>query len=64
MSDKEKYQIEQTVKIQLSIKRIQNKTENFFNQNKDTWFGDLGYVADRLGKIDKFLNDRYLTENL
>jgi hypothetical protein len=63
MTTKETYQTEQAVKIQLLISRIQSKSENFFNQNKDTWFGDLGYVADQLESIDKFLNDKYLTLN-
>lgn len=60
MTPKETFQIHNAAKIQLLINRIQEKSENFFNQNKDTWFGDLGYVADELESIDKFLSDKYL----
>lgn len=60
MTPQETFQTENAVKIQLLLKRIQEKSENFYNDNKGTWLGDLGYVADQLSAIDSFLSDSYL----
>jgi hypothetical protein len=61
MTEKEAFQTKLAVEINVLLQRVQKKSENFFNANKDTYYGDLGYVVERLRDVDEFLNDKYLT---
>ena len=48
--------------IQILLKRIAIKCENFASKNCNTWHGDLGLCLEDLKEIDSFINDKYLTK--
>jgi len=52
----------QNQEVQRLLERIKTKCENFAKQAESAYYGDLNQVISELHEIDKFLNNKYLTE--
>lgn len=55
MTKTETFQTEQINEISRLLEVIKSKSNKFFEENKFTWYGELGYVREALQDISKWL---------